>query len=140
MLFGGRITLTPPVAAVIAFVRQRVVALFDTPDAWGPPEAVELQLLLLLEMWHVASGASQEETDGVVKRYQRYLRRTVPGPPISLASRLELTTRANERFVEVLRAFAMTELAPRRDQGVLSVARAPLVPCQDRSGLLHLEA
>lgn len=131
--------LTPP-AAMIAFVNQRVSALLASPDAWGPPEAVELQLLLLLEMWHVARGAPRDEIDGVTERYDRHLGRAVPGPPVSLAARLELTAQADERFVNVLRDFAATELAPRLDQGVLRVAHAPPLPRRDQRGPLHLKA
>lgn len=133
--------LTSP-TTMVAFVRQRVSALLKVPDVWGPPEAVELQLLLLLEMRHVASGASQEETDGVTDRYRRHLGRVVPGPAIPLSARLELTTHANEQFVQVLRNFADLEfeLASRREQGVLPVAQVPRLPRLDQRGQFHLGA
>lgn len=131
--------VTPP-ESMRAFVRQRIGALLDRPDAWGPPEAVELQLLLLLEMWQLASGASQEEIDGVFDRYQRHLGRAVPGPPASLSERLGLAARADERFVRVLREFVDTEFARQHDRFVLSSARAPSLPRRDQKGKHHLEA
>lgn len=37
-----------------AFITEHMHALFKYPLAWGPPAALEAQLLLLVEMWHVA--------------------------------------------------------------------------------------
>lgn len=127
-------------SAMVEFVHQRISALLDTPDAWGAPEAVELQLLILLEMWHVTQGAPQEEVDGVSDRYDRHIGVAVTGGPVMLAARLGLTTHANERFVEVLREFVMSELTSRRVQRVLRVKQEPSLPRRDQSGPLHLEA
>lgn len=127
-------------SAMVEFVHQRISALLAAPDAWGAPEAVELQVLLLLEMWQVTEGAAQEMVDGVSDRYDHHISRAVPGPPVLLAARLGLTTHANDRFVEVLRAFVKDELTSRREQRVLRGDLTPSLPRQDRPGLLHLEA
>jgi len=120
------------VGAMVAFVRARLKALMERPDAWGPPEAVELQVLLLLEMWHVAAGASREQVDGLLDRYHRYLAAHVPGPPIALAMRLSLSDRANARFVDALQEFIASEIG-----AFVSAPGLPLLPIQDRAGAIH---
>ena len=92
-----------------SFLRQRFAAILKRPDGWGPPHAVELQVLLLVEMWHVAHGAAPVHVNGVTQRYDEYLGRTLPGAPTPLAHRLGLDQTANERFVEILRAFIEQE-------------------------------
>lgn len=104
-----------PSAAMAAFVHDRLTNLLRAPDAWGPPQAVELQLLLLVEMWHVVNGASREHVDGVTERYDRFVGSALPGAPLPLALRLGLTTRANERFTEILGAFLRAERAAGRE-------------------------
>lgn len=97
--------------AMCKFVRDRCEAILHRPDGWGPPHAVELQLLLLIEMWHVVQGAPMERVDSVTERYDRFLGTTLPGgPPVPLASRLGLDQRATEQFVEILRTFLKQEL------------------------------
>ncbi len=100
---------------LLPFLEERLEALLTVPDAWGTPEAVELQVLL-----------------------ETYLSREVPGPPATLAFRLGLDSFASPRFVEVLRTFASLERSRRRGQR-LSVTsyRAPIA---DRSGPQHYAA
>lgn len=107
----ARVSAIEPEGAgrVAAFVHQRTTALLERPDGWGPPAAVELQLLLLLEMGHVAAGAPPEVVDGTMDRYRRYMGRSVGESSLSLAGRLGLTTRSNERFVALLRGFVAEE-------------------------------
>lgn len=94
------------------FVTQRLEALLQRPDGWGPPLAVELQFLLLVEMWHVVQGASTEHVDGVAGRFERFLRTRFPGgPPVPLALRLGLDQRATDEFIDVLKSFLEQEQA-----------------------------
>lgn len=94
---------------VASFLRQRFAVILKRPDGWGPPHAVELQVLLLVEVWHVAHGAAPTHIYGVTRRYDEHLDRTVPGAPVPLAHRLGLTNRADDRFVEILSAFVEQE-------------------------------
>ena len=123
---------------LLPFLEERLEALLTVPDAWGTPEAVELQVLLLLEIRLVAGGAARGEVEGLQQRYETYLSREVPGPPATLAFRLALDSLASPRFVEVLRTFASLERPRRRGQR-LSVTsyRAPIA---DRSGPQHYAA
>src|SRR5690349_14238823 len=91
------------------FVEQRLLAILRSPDGWGPPLAVELQVLLLVEMGHVVRGAPSEHVDKTSRRFTTYLGLVLPGPPVSLASRLELTDAATDQFVAILRAFVEYE-------------------------------
>jgi hypothetical protein len=91
------------------FVEQRLLAILKSPNGWGPPMAVELQVLLLVEMWHVIQGAPSEHVDRTSWRFAAYLGLVLPGPPVSLASRLELTDEASDQFVSILRAFVEHE-------------------------------
>ena len=90
------------------FVRQRLTSLLTEPDAWGPPIAVELQLLLLVEVLHTIRGS---DPDGVASRYEHHLAARVPGPPAPLADRLGLNGLATSRFIEILRDFSSSEQA-----------------------------
>lgn len=92
-----------------SFLRQRFAAILRRPDGWGPPHAVELQVLLLVEMWHVAHGAAPEHVNGVTQRYDEYLGRTLPGAPVPLAHRLGLKQTADDKFTEILRTFVQQE-------------------------------
>ena len=98
-------------ARIIKHVAQRLGAILRRPDGWGPPHAVELQVLLLVEVWHVAHAAPQEQVDGTSRRYDRYLGEVLPGPPWPLAARLGLglNERANDEFVKILCVFLERE-------------------------------
>lgn len=114
------------------FVRQRLTSLLAEPDAWGPPIAVELQLLLLVELLHTVRSS---DPDVVAARYERHLAARVPGAPAPLADRLGLTGSATPEFVDILRVFAATELATLSRQALVDVPhRAPL---RDASGSPH---
>lgn len=123
-----------PSAAMADFVDQRIEALLRTPDGWGPPHAVELQLLLLMEMWLVVRGSAKPVVDGTTERYQRFLARTLPGSPIPLALRLGLVEQSNERFVTILRSFVAAEKARHREQSLLRSVTAPALPARDTKG------
>lgn len=116
-----------PSAAMASFVQERITALLGRPNGWGPPLAVELQVLLLIEMWHIVNGASREHADGVAERYDRFVGSVLPGPPFPLAARLGLGDHANERFIELLREFLSREQAAGREEGEVrtSARRVP---------------
>ena len=84
---------------------RRLEAILKSPDGWGPPHAVELQVILLVEMWHVVRAASREQVDNTTRRFAGFLGSVLPGPPTPLAVRLGLTDTATEQFVAVLREF-----------------------------------
>lgn len=101
--------------AVVEFIDQRFTAIMTFPEAWGPPEAIELQVLLLIELRKVALGAPQEDgtpAANTMDSYDRFLALSVGGPPFCLAVRLQLKDTPREedcenrkRFFELLRAF-----------------------------------
>lgn len=127
-----------PSEAMGRFIQERLAAILRRPDGWGPPHAVELQLLLLIEMWHVVQGAPMERVDRVTERYDRFLGTTLPGgPPVPLAVRLGLDQRATEQFVEILRTFLRQEQELGRAR-VHRTARTPGFPATDRLGPHHL--
>ena len=99
------------------FVDQRLEAILSHPDGWGPPHAVELQVLLLIEMGHIAHGRTEDHVYGVTERFSRHLGQRLPGPPLPLAHRLGLKDSANDRFVQVLRDFIEAEY-PRQDSNL----------------------
>jgi hypothetical protein len=107
---------TPAIeTAVIEFIDRRFNAIMTFPEAWGPCEAIELQVLLLVELRKVALGDQQEDgtpAANTMHSYDRFLALTVGGRPFSLAVRLKLQDPPSEndlerrqRFFEVLRAF-----------------------------------
>lgn len=120
------------------YIQRRLSAILQRPDGWGPPHAVELQVLLLVEMWHVLCGAQQAEVDDVTNRFSRFLARQLPGPPLPLALRLGLTHRSSPQFVELLRQFVEEEIRWQREKTLRESARAPLFPARDRVGPGHL--
>jgi hypothetical protein len=92
------------------FARDRLSALLARPDGWGSPEAVELQVLLLVEVALVARGELRERVDGTHERYVRFLARAIGQPnSLPLFARLGLTDRASMPFVDLLRAFVHSE-------------------------------
>ncbi len=124
-------------AAMADFVRRRLTSLLQNPDGWGPPHAVELQLLLLLEMWLVVAGAPQETVDAVAERYQRFLSRELPGPPLPLSLRLRLGNESSPEFVRFLRKFVLAEQLRHREDSLVRSASAPTLPLTDAPGRLH---
>lgn len=94
----------------LAFVQQRTSALLESPDGWGPPHAVELQVLLLVEIQHALRG-SPEIAEGVTRRFAGYLGEILPGPPHPLAIRMGLDDSATKEFVAHLRVFVARELS-----------------------------
>ncbi len=119
---------------VVQFVNQRIADLLRAPDGWGPPHAVELQLLLLIEVLHVASGSPPGIVDGVMERFDRYIGTRVPGPPLPLALRLGLQDEANTQFIDLLHGFLQSERLlkpeqlPFQDRRVILDAVAPKFP------------
>lgn len=91
------------------FVRQRLEAILKYPNGWGPPIAVETQVLLLVAMWHVVQGAPSEHVDHTSRRFAGHLGSVLPGPPVPLAFRLGLADTASDQFVAVLRTFVQQE-------------------------------
>lgn len=64
---------------MVAWIDERIKAMFESPRSWGSDEAIEMQVLLLLEMRAVAIG---EDTPlDVVETYNAYLTRTFPTKP-----------------------------------------------------------
>lgn len=119
--------------AMLEFVRGRIAALLRSPDGWGPPHAVELQLQLLVEMWHVAAGASRETVRGVTRRFASYLARERPGPPVPLCVRLALADEASAEFVRLLAGFVREEQRLAGDQSIQRLSSPP--PMLDRPRL-----
>ncbi|MCB9760482.1 MAG: hypothetical protein H6739_11640 [Alphaproteobacteria bacterium] len=113
------------------FIAHRMASILRTPDGWGPPHAVELQLLLLIEMLHVVRGAPREYVDTVMERYARHLGSVIPGPPTPLALRLGLEDQADERFVAILRDFLNAEMRLGSEGRLVSEAVAPKLPARD---------
>ncbi len=124
-------------AKVVRFVKIRLERLLATPDLWGPPESVELQVLLLLEVRLAAMGLPDEDVYRLPRRYKSYLNDVVDGPPTTLARRLGLKSRATQQFTEVLRSFVERETGALVDSEGAPIATMPLV---DRDGPVHIEA
>lgn len=78
-------------------------------DSWGPPVAVELQVILLMEFWHVARCAPQELVDLTNERFGRFIGTRLPGSCFNLAGRLDLAQKTNEQFVLILTDFVPSE-------------------------------
>lgn len=102
-----------------AWIENRLKMILLRPDMWGPPIAVELQILLLVEMWHISTREAREsaweageKVGSMYERYTRFLETVLPGKCTGLADRLDLTNRSSERFIEVLRDFIKSEELP----------------------------
>lgn len=95
-----------------SFILRRIEAILHRPDTWGPPRAVELQVLLLVEMWHVVAGASKDRVDDTHIRYDQYLDSVLPANCFDLTGKLGLTNRASDQFVDLLRNFVKQEELP----------------------------
>lgn len=98
---------------VVDFVRQRISAVLQHPRGWGPPRAVELQILLLVEVGLVGKGASKETVDGVLLRWSRHVGKVVCPGPQDLTGKLGISDSwvgPTSTFVEVVREFIESEL------------------------------
>lgn len=104
-----------------AFVVERISALLARPDGWGPPLAVELQLLTLVETLHALDGASDERIHSVTQRFSEYLAERVGGAPLPLAERLGLSEQASEAFTRLLAHFLLEEQSLDAELEVLPV-------------------
>ena len=95
---------------VAAFARIRMRELLESPDAWGRPDELERQVLLLVEVLLVAASENNLDTVACLNdRYLAYLNRTVGGQKNAiLAIRLQLGNHTSECFTEVLRNFVAT--------------------------------
>lgn len=92
------------------FLTSRLSAILSRPDAWGPPVAVELQILLLVEAHHAAAGAPADVVDGTMTRWLAHAEQHIPGRPFLLAGRLGLENKATPQFVRILEAFVEREV------------------------------
>ncbi len=97
---------------IAAFARLRLRELLGMPDAWGRPHAVEMQVLLLVEVLLVT--AHKEHIHLVANLNQTYLaflNTKVGGPKNTyLTERLELTERASAQFQSILGAFVQSQV------------------------------
>jgi hypothetical protein len=98
---------------LVEFIDQRFTAIMTLPEAWGSPEAIELQVLLLVELRKVALGHTQEGgvTD-VNTTYSRFLESVVGESVFPLAVQLRLTgppteadAKNRERFFSLLSTY-----------------------------------
>lgn len=125
-MVGAPVSLETP-----RFVRQRLHAILASPDEWGPPEAVELQVLLLVEILLVTSGRPTAYADQVVVRYRQFRETHGLASPLPLAHRLGLRNRASAEFINVLKRFTESEL------GVVRSGVVPFAPRADDAGPGH---
>ena len=74
--------------------------------------AVELQVVLLIEMWHVVNNKTEDFIHSTNNRYIKFLANADIDGPINwpLSIRLNLNEQANDKFVEVLEAFIKEEM------------------------------
>lgn len=97
---------------VESFINKRLAAIFKNTDSWGPPLAVELQVILLIEMWHVNCGRTEYFVYNTNSRFIKFIYRDdrAPGPNnLPLAHQLKLDNSSNEIFVEILKDFTIKE-------------------------------
>lgn len=98
---------------MLEFIQARLHAMLTRPHAWGTAECVELQALLLVEMYHILKGADPDTVSvGLQDRYATFLCAQVGGPGVyMLSGRLGLTrdALATDQFIEVLRLFLAEE-------------------------------
>ena len=91
------------------FLTSRLSVVIERPDAWGPPIAVELQVLMLIELLLLAEGKPADHIDGMPGRYDSFLAQNLGENSLPLAHRLALTNTSTEQFAKLLRDFAVTE-------------------------------
>ena len=102
-----------------AFITEHMHALFKYPLAWGPPAALEAQLLLLVEMWHVSEDRDMMFVHTSQIRFIDYCERQgLLTSPVAdcLADRAGVTssdlTNPNHSYLQHLRAFVQAECGP----------------------------
>jgi hypothetical protein len=97
-------------AALLDFIESRIESLLVRPGLWGSDEAVEMQLLQLLEVRFLATSASLvDEVHQVQDRYIRFLRERFPEePPEALSGILSRLGRSDE-LANLLREFERSE-------------------------------
>lgn len=68
---------------LVGWIDERTAKILATPRAWGSDEAVEMQVLLLLELRAVALSPQQEAAapGRLVDAYAMYLSKTYPTQP-----------------------------------------------------------
>lgn len=103
------------------FIEQRVQAILRTPELWGPPAAVEMQLIQLVELWLVYHGG---KPDSVLRTYREHVTKQLGSPGGTglwreLASRRLLPedwagSEQKERFVGLLRSFVNEQMSELR--------------------------
>lgn len=95
---------------MIEFLEQRITTMLKHPNVWGEPHAVELQLILLIECWHVAREKPLEWVDLTQNRFISFIQAAVPhSAPIPLSHRLCLDQRASNEFIALLTSFWLIE-------------------------------
>jgi hypothetical protein len=95
------------------FVDHRLQSLVTTPEVWGSPESVELQVLQMLQVRALVLVPEQGDRDPGATRehYVSFLRARFPdAPPMPLAQHVAADA-SLERFVEILRQFIEEERA-----------------------------
>lgn len=96
-----------------AFVDHRLQSLVTTPEIWGSPESVELQVLQILQVRALVLAPGQGDRDPGATRehYIAFLRARFPdAPPMPLAQHVAADA-SLERFAEILRQFIEQERA-----------------------------
>lgn len=93
------------------FLRNRLWAILKTPNMWGPPLGIELQILLLVEMWNVTQGKDRDFVDRTSERftYFVFMRFKSPSATFPISLRLDLKDDSTEEFIMALRDFCTTE-------------------------------
>lgn len=97
---------------LLAFLRERIESMLESPAAWGGNEAVELQLLQLLELGELTlDGRSGSPSEMCTQpSYVSFLAKRFPGlPPETLSAILERTNRQSE-FALILATFVRPRL------------------------------
>jgi len=133
---------------LLNFVRNRIAALLRTPEmwTWGPLDAVELQVLQLLEVAHVAAGSTPDCAKAVPRRYWEHLEASkLPGYNRTLAGRLGLSQEPDDAFVRILNSFVTREwklmTAATRTGAGLPIRPVEFVqPLYDVNGDVHYAA
>ncbi len=90
--------------ATILFVVDRINRILDAPGMWGSPDAVEQQVLTLLEV-HAHAKYGGKSADTVRASFVAYCDGSWPGSISSLATRLGATNKSTPEFISGLRLF-----------------------------------
>lgn len=89
----------------LEFITERVNHILARPDMFGPPESIELQMLLLCEMQHVCCGVDPNLTVG---HWRAFIHEKHRGNR-SLAGNLGLHRSSTPEFIELMREFVTRE-------------------------------